>query len=628
MKGLSFSRKILVTASLIVIATFSAFIYVSDFRQRQTLRHDVDTKLQQLGMLTAHNTQQWLESRMQLIKTLGQRLDVEGTDKASVLQNINLPVYSESFQLISYGGNDGSMFSLPESVRAADYDPRLRGWYKAAQREQQTVFTEPYVAASSGKLVMTVATPVKSGGNIGVACANLSLDALSKMLNTLDFGGHGYAFIVSADGKVLVHPDNQLILKDLKDIFPQATLVPGPGVSEIQTNGAAQFISFTHVDGVASANWYVVMIVEQQAAFSMLSELRMLAITSTLMTVAIIILLLGVLIHWLMRPLHAMGRALEDIANGKGDLTQRVPINSRDEFGALAESFNRFLEFIQTSIREVAGTSVRLNQVTTVVISVSKTSTSNSDEQAGRTGNMVSAVHQLRAASSDIARHAALASQSSSSARQLADDGRNAVGLTIAAIHQLSKNINESRLSIESLARQTADIGHILDVITGIAQQTNLLALNAAIEAARAGEAGRGFAVVADEVRNLAHRTRSSAQQVQTMIEQLQVGARNAVMTMTESQRESETSVKVANQAGERLGLVAGCINEIDAMNQSIAAATEEQSAVVVSINDDIAQIDALNHQAVVNLHSTLDACSELERDAVRLQHLVANFVI
>lgn len=628
MKGIGFSRKILIAAALIVILAFSAFIAVTDYRQRQTLRGDVDARLQQLGLLTAHDIRTWLESRTRLIETIGQRLSVDGTDNASLLKAIDLPVYADSFQLISYGGSDGSMFSLPQSVRAADYDPRVRSWYKAAQERRQTVFTEPFVAASSGKLVITVATPVKYQEKSGVACANLSLDDLSRLINTQNFDGHGYAFIVGADGKVLVHPDGKFILKDLKDIFGQDTRAPSPGVREISTASGSQFVAFTHVDGLASADWNVVMVIDQQAAFSMLSELRTLAITATLIAVVIIILLLGVLIRWLMRPLHAMGQALEDIANGEGDLTQRLPINSADEFGALAQSFNRFLAFIQGSMRDVSGTSAALNQVAAQVSRVSRTSMSNSDEQARRTESVVSAIHQLGAASAEIARNAALASQSSGQARELADDGQQVVGMTIEAINRLSKNIDRSRVTIENLASQTADIGQILEVITSISQQTNLLALNAAIEAARAGEAGRGFAVVADEVRNLAHRTQDSARQVQTLIEQLQVGAQTAVATMTESQRESETSVIVANQAGERLGRVAQRIGEIDAMNQSVAAATEEQSSVVHSVNDDIAQIDVLNRQGMANLHSTFDACADLEREAVRLQDLVTHFKI
>jgi methyl-accepting chemotaxis protein len=253
---------------------------------------------------------------------------------------------------------------------------------------------------------------------------------------------------------------------------------------------------------------------------------------------------------------------------------------------------------------------------------------SNFDEQSTRTNSVAAAINQLGAAAQEIAHNASDASQQASAARQQAEDGRQVVERTIQVMNELSGKISTSCVNIEVLNTKTVNIGQILEVIKGISQQTNLLALNAAIEAARAGEAGRGFAVVADEVRSLAGRTQTSAAEIQQMIEELQIGARESVTSMTESQQHSEESVSIANLAGKRLNNVTQRIGEIDNVNQSVAATTEEQTSVVEALNVDITEINTLNQQGVENLQSTLQACTELERQAGRLNQLVGSFRI
>ena len=625
--NLKFSHKILLAAALVVAVAFTCFVLFNDYRQRQSLRSDTESTLQDLGNLTAGNIRNWLDSRIQLLDTFAQQIAVDG--KPGLDRALALPVYANNFQLTYFGGQDGSMQSVPVGNRAADYDPRVRGWYKAASAANQTIVTEPYISASAGKLVITLASPVQQGGRlIGVSGVDTDLQTISNLINALDFDGSGHAFIVNGEGKILIHPKGELALKSLADIYPTDTPRIGSGLKEVEFEGRKQFISFTHVDGVPSADWYVALVLDQDAAFAMLSELRTSAVVATLIAVVAIIALLGLLIRVLMEPLHIMGRAMHDIAQGEGDLTRRLTIHAQDEFGSLGQSFNRFVERIHESIREVSSATGQVNAVASQVITASNASIHNADQQSSRTSSVAAAINQLGAAAQEIAQNAALASQHSSDARNLAEDGQQVVGQTIEVMNQLSARISDSCGNIQTLNSHTANIGQILDVISGISQQTNLLALNAAIEAARAGEAGRGFAVVADEVRNLAHRTQESAQQVQSLIEELQAGAQVAVSTMNQSQQQSEHSVGIANQAGERLGSLTQRIGEIDGMNQSVATATEEQTAVVESINVDITEINTLNQEGVQNLQSTLRACNDLEHQVDRLKQLVGSFRI
>ncbi|UXH39675.1 methyl-accepting chemotaxis protein [Pseudomonas promysalinigenes] len=628
-KNLKFSHKILLAAALVVAVAFTCFVLFNDYRQRQSLRSDTQTNLQNLGTLTAGNIRNWLDSRIQLLDSLAQQIALDGPGKASLSRSLALPVYSKNFQLTYFGGQDGSMQSVPAGNRAADYDPRARGWYKAATASGQTIVTEPYLSASAGKLVITLATPVQQAGRlVGVSGVDTDLKTVSDLINALDFNGQGHAFIVNGQGKVMIHPDAELALKTLADIYPQDTPRIGSGLMELESGGRKQFINFTHIDGVPSADWYVALVLDQDAAFAMLGDLRSSAVVATLIAVVVIIALLGLLIRVLMAPLHLMGRAMHDIAEGEGDLTRRLSIHAHDEFGSLGQSFNRFVERIHQSIREVASATSQVNAVAAQVVSASNASIDKADQQSSRTSSVAAAINQLGAAAQEIAQNAAQASQHSSEARGLAEDGQQVVGRTIEVMNQLSARISDSCGNISTLNEHTANIGQILDVISGISQQTNLLALNAAIEAARAGEAGRGFAVVADEVRNLAHRTQESAQQVQRLIEELQAGAQMAVSTMNQSREHSDHSVGIANQAGERLGSVTQRIGEIDGMNQSVATATEEQTAVVESINVDITEINTLNQEGVQNLQSTLRACNDLEHQVERLKHLVGSFRI
>ena len=627
--NLKFRHKILLSACGVVVLAFALFTLYNDYLQRNTIRQNIEASVQQSGALTASSVQNWMSGRILVLENLAQDIGQQGAGE-TLAGLIEQPSYTRNFLFTYLGQANGVFTQRPDTQMPAGYDPRQRPWYGAAANAGQTVLTAPYHGAVGG-LMVTIATPVKSKNNgelLGVVGGDVTLDTLVEIINSVDFGGIGHAFLADANGQVIVSPDKDQVMKNLKDIYPGSNLRVAAGMQDVTLNGQDRIISFAPVAGLPSAQWYIGLSIDKDKAYAALSQFRTSAIIAMLIAVAAIAGLLGLLIPVLMSPLTTMGRAMRDIAEGEGDLTRRLTVQNKDEFGELATSFNRFVERIHASISEVSSATRLVHDLSEKVVSASNASISGSEEQSMRTNSVAAAINELGAATQEIARNAADASQHASGASEQAHGGREVVEEAISAMTALSQRISESCAQIETLNASTDEIGKILDVIKGISQQTNLLALNAAIEAARAGEAGRGFAVVADEVRNLAHRTQESAEEIHRMITSLQVGSREAVHTMNTSQVSSEQTVQVANQAGVRLASVTQRIGEIDGMNQSVATATEEQTAVVESLNLDITQINALNQQGVENLNDTLRHCDQLAQQAGRLKQLVGSFRI
>ncbi len=347
----------------------------------------------------------------------------------------------------------------------------------------------------------------------------------------------------------------------------------------------------------------------------------------------VISIIFGIAISWGMaamitKPLNSAVAALNDIAEGDGDLTQRLEVTGRDEIAQLSTGFNKFIEKVQSIISQVAGSTSQLAAAAEEMSAVVTTTKEGIQTQRNETDLVATAMNEMVATVQEVASNANNAAGQAENANTEAINGKQTISKTISSIEALAGEVNKASGVIDGLEKDSDDIGTVLDVIQGIAEQTNLLALNAAIEAARAGEQGRGFAVVADEVRSLASRTAHSTQEIQGMIERLQKGASDAVAVMQSGTSQAEASVAQAADADKALAAITTAVADISSMNSQIAHAASQQGTVAEEINVNVNNISQVAEQSAQATEDLANASDELAKLAVDLQSIVAQFKI
>jgi methyl-accepting chemotaxis protein len=363
-------------------------------------------------------------------------------------------------------------------------------------------------------------------------------------------------------------------------------LVPKLGYTEYLPKWDMAFGTSVNLDGIEAQ----VAVVEAKVQERM--QGMVLSIVGVALVVLLVIAAAGMLLaNTILRPLHLMKANLDDIAAGEGDLTRRLTITSQDELGELAGSFNRFVDKIHGLVRQITEMTSQLTGLVNQVSDQANRSDQAMERQRHETDQVATAINEMSAAAQEVAKSAQNAAVAAQQTDEEGQAAKRVVAGSIEKIHALVDDIRSSGVSLDSLQKDVSSIVSVLGVIRSIAEQTNLLALNAAIEAARAGEAGRGFAVVADEVRALASRTQISTQEIQGMIDRLQAGTQSAVEAMRRSSEAGDGTSAQANEAGASLDTMAQLIATINSMNAQIASAAEEQTAVAEEINRSVHQI-------------------------------------
>jgi len=463
----------------------------------------------------------------------------------------------------------------------------------------------------------------------GMAGLSKSMDEMVRFINQFKLEQTGYVYLTDANGMVRLHKDqSKMGSSDLSklygtDVSRQLLNKNDFNVAESNINGSDTLIATSYIP---SMEWYVVAELPKEEAFAGLNQARNQIMVWTAGIAAVFVLLAIWLGSNITRPIERLAVVFKDLGEGEGDLRHRIDIKGKDEIAQLSEGFNSFIGKIHYSVKEVAETGNSLRSAAESVASQAQLTLDNSHSQRDRTIQVVTAINQMGATVNEIAGNAAQAAEAAHNAESETQNGQAVVGQARDSISQLSNDVSNVSEVIESLANNTQAIGSILDVIRGISEQTNLLALNAAIEAARAGEQGRGFAVVADEVRSLASRTADSTDEIQNMINRLQEEASNAVNAIVQSRQLTSNGVSAADEASGALVSIADRITLISDMNTQVATATEEQSTVVNDINCNIEEINETTQRTADTATELAHSSQELRELSKRLDSMVGTF--
>lgn len=535
-----------------------------------------------------------------------------------------------AYTFISLGTVDGGYVSYPEDIKLTNYDPRNRPWYQTAMANSgKTVRTAAYTwgSGNGAGLVGSVRSVATSLGNPGgVIGIDVSLGQLTNSVKNIKLGVNGYLMLLENNGTVLVDPNRpENNFKKLKDLGAGYSTLAAQesGLVEVQLNGE---LYMANVWPSEQLGWRFIGLIPKSEVMSTATSLTW-TIVSLATILTIVFAFVGATFAGLIvSPIRAVASGLEGIAQGEGDLTRSLDVKGKDETAQLAGWFNQFIATIRQLILNIGHAAKQIHQTSGTSAQVSVDMAEAAGRQRESIDMVSTAFHEMAATANEVARSCTLAAESADNGQRQTHEGQRQIDAAVKNVELLREEISQSATAMQLLEQDNNNIQSILGTIRAIAEQTNLLALNAAIEAARAGEQGRGFAVVADEVRALAKRTAESTAEIDNLLSNLVHRTQSMGKQMHANLEVSQLTVTSINEASSSFGLIRGSVDVIRDMNAQIATAAEEQHQVAEDINRHISQIQG-DAQLVAKLAESARGDSHnLAKLSTDLNNLVERF--
>lgn len=616
----------LVIASIIIIVSAAQYLR-QDMQLLSNTQNSVTKYLDSVSTASAKGVKNWIQPHIDIIQSV-KKSDLATQDQP-LFSYLSQARVSGKFLSVYIGTDTGEMIRYNKKPSKPGYDPRKRPWYMEAIASNAPVISAPYIDSASGDPVITIAEKyTRKNGETAVIAGDIKIVQLIEYVNSIS-SKKTKAILLDENATVLASVDASMSLKKANVISTEFTpdfIRSSAKHGDISEVLIADHSFFFNVQSIAGTPWYLMVMIDKSYVYQSISSARIDSFIFAIIQVALVSIISIFLIAYLLKPLSNIMDVMKRLA--QGDLTARANIETKDEIGAIANGMNEVAQNIQDI---VTGISKATHQISTEVEEVKIQTQSNHqvlNHHRSVTDKVVNKIESMNSTVETVAHNACEALTCTQKTNQQTTASKYQVKESVVSVNTLLNEITTMEHDIQNMSENAAKIASVLTVIGDIADQTNLLALNAAIEAARAGEQGRGFAVVADEVRALASRTQESTSEINEMLNKLNSGTENAVRSIEHTRTSCLRAVEQTNLVDSNLDIMSISVEEINRLNSHISDTTTTQSQASNEIRDNMNSIKEMVEKLNNTGESTLSNIIKLSNSNQLLISAISKFQI